>query len=53
MIIYLYKYRDKSKLECPRWNSPVVESCVVSVGGLCPPLTDEISDIWWAQPTLR
>jgi hypothetical protein len=39
MFIYPYKYKNKSKLECHRWNSPVVEFCVVSVG--------------WAVPTIN
>jgi hypothetical protein len=36
IFISPYKYCDKSKLESQRWNSPVVESCIVDVGWALP-----------------
>jgi hypothetical protein len=55
IFIYPYKYRDKSKLVCQRWKSPVVASWVVNVGWALPTFNrlNQRYLVGTAHPTIR
>ena len=54
MSIIPYNYREKSKLECCHWSSPVVDFCIIDVGWALPTFDREYQPclVGKAHPTI-